>query len=122
MDKKKIPTKPFFTDMMAKFKESDLTGTIQFRVTDNEDDQHYVQFADGKATYHHGAAEDSNVTIHMPEDIWHKVSHGEAEGIQALMEGQCKVDGDVTWLKRMGQIFSQAPNQHNEAKQENSNS
>jgi multimeric flavodoxin WrbA/putative sterol carrier protein len=80
-------------------------GVIQFEVNKNENFAGYLSVADGKCTYQDGHADNPQVRIKTPADIWVKVSRGELNGPKALMDGQYKVEGDVQVLMKLKSFF-----------------
>jgi putative sterol carrier protein len=52
-----------------------------------------------------GTAEKPDLTIESPFEVWMDIMTGKADGQQMFMEQQYRVDGDLSLLMRMNQIF-----------------
>ena len=59
--------------------------------------------ADCKA--YEGAHPEPTTTIISPKNVWMDLSMGKIDGAQALMDGQYKVEGDMTLLMKMNKLF-----------------
>ena len=84
----------------------DLMADFQFEIRGDENFISYLKIANGRCTYHDGPAEKPNLIIKSPADIWLKISRGELNGQKAFMEGRYRVEGDMTLLLKMKNLFS----------------
>jgi len=53
-----------------------------------------------------GTAENPDLTIKAPFEVWMDIITGKADGTQMLMEGKYQAEGDISLLMKMGQLFS----------------
>ena len=65
----------------------DIDATLQFNVTGAEPGTYHLHIAESDCTFHLGAAEDPTLTITTPSDVWLKISRGELDAQDALMQG-----------------------------------
>ena len=86
----------------------DVDATLQFNVTGAEPGTYHLRIAEGDCTFHRGAAEDPALTITTPSDVWLKISRGELDAQEALMQGSYQVHGDFSLLMRMNTLFKAA--------------
>ncbi|HXZ35503.1 MAG TPA: SCP2 sterol-binding domain-containing protein, partial [Thermodesulfobacteriota bacterium] len=84
----------------------DLTAKLQFEVQGEENFVSHLKIAGGACTYQEGPADKPNLIIKTPADVWLKISRGELSGQKAFMEGQYKVEGDMTLLMKLNRLFS----------------
>ena len=85
-----------------------MDATLQFNVTGAEPGTYHLRIAEGDCTFHLGTTQDPTLTIITPSDVWLKVSRGELDGQDALMQGLYQVHGDFSLLTRMGTLFKAA--------------
>lgn len=83
----------------------DMDATIQFNVTGAEPGTYHLRIANGDCTFHMGVAENPTLTITTPSDVWLKISRGELNAQEALMQGLYQVQGDFSLLMQMGTLF-----------------
>jgi hypothetical protein len=86
----------------------DLDATLRFDVTGPEPGRYYLRIANGDCTFHVGSGNGvsaSSLTITTPPDVWLKVSRGELNSQEALMQGLYQADGDFSLLLRMNTLF-----------------
>lgn len=83
----------------------DMEATIQFNVTGDEPGIYHLRIAGGDCIFHLGATGAPTLTITTPPDVWFKVSRGELDAQNALMQGLYQVQGDFSLLMRMGTLF-----------------
>ena len=84
----------------------DLTAVYQFEVSGEENFVSYLKIANGRCTCHDGPADNPNLIIKTPADVWLKISRGELNGQKAFMEGRYKVSGDINLLLKLNRLFS----------------
>lgn len=77
---------------------------IQFNFTDL-DEWYYFDIKDDRCKLIEGRAEDPNLIIKTPFDIWLDISNGKLDGTQGLMDGKYKVEGDLNILIKLGDLF-----------------
>lgn len=82
-----------------------LQGDIQFDLSDAAQNWHFLRIADGACRYHSGRAPEPALTIHTSWQVWMDIAQGKLDGQKALMDGLYKVEGDISWLMRMGSMF-----------------
>ncbi|MGD9031335.1 MAG: NAD(P)H-dependent oxidoreductase [Desulfobacteraceae bacterium] len=82
-----------------------LSATYQFQVSGSEDFVAYLQIEEGKCTFHEGQADSPSVVIKTPADVWLAIAKGEMNGQQAFMSGKYKVEGDLSLLMKLSQLF-----------------
>ena len=83
----------------------DLKTVLQFEISGNEDFTAHLAIADGKAVYHDGPAENPDLTIKSPADVWMGISKGEINGQMAFMTGKFKAKGDLGLLMKLNSLF-----------------
>ncbi|MFQ6020305.1 MAG: SCP2 sterol-binding domain-containing protein [Dehalococcoidia bacterium] len=84
---------------------SGVNSTIQFKFTGAEPGNWVVRIADGQCSVEEGEAENANVTINSPSDVWLKIARREMDGATAFMSGQFTFTGDMGVLMQMGSWF-----------------
>lgn len=82
-----------------------LNATIQFEITEPKPDTYHLRIADGDCTFHLGGADDPDLTIATPADVWLRISRGELDGQEALTRGLYQVNGDLSLMLRMDDLF-----------------
>jgi len=82
-----------------------VKATIQFKFSGPEASNWVVKIAEGKCSVEEGEAQDANVTIDSPSDVWLKISRRELDGATAFMSGQFTFTGDMGILMQMGSWF-----------------
>jgi multimeric flavodoxin WrbA len=82
-----------------------LTAIYQFEVSGSENFTAHLVIADGKATFHEGAADKPNLLIRTPAEVWLAISRGELDGTQAYLSGQFRIKGDLGLLIKLKSLF-----------------
>jgi len=82
-----------------------LSAVYQFKVSGSEDFVAHLKIEDGKCTFHEGPADSPGVVIKTPADVWLAIARGEMDGQQAFMSGKYKVEGDLSLLMKLRQLF-----------------
>jgi multimeric flavodoxin WrbA len=82
-----------------------LTATYQFEVSGSEDFTAHLAVADGKVSFHAGPAEEPDLIIKTPAEVWLAISRGELDGTQAYMSGQFRIKGDLGMLIKLKTLF-----------------
>ena len=83
----------------------DLRAAIQFDVTGRQPGNWFLSIENGKCTFHEGKANDPNLTIHTPSEVWLAIANKEMDGQQAFMEGKYTAAGDMSFLMQMKSLF-----------------
>jgi putative sterol carrier protein len=84
---------------------SGLKAEIQFDLSGEGGGKIVLSIADGRCTARKGEAFSPTLTIQSPSDVWWKMAPGEVSRSKALMDGLYRVEGDMSLLIRMGDIF-----------------
>jgi len=82
-----------------------LTATYQFEVSGRENFTAHLRIDNQKAAFQEGPADNPQVIIRTPAEIWLAIARGELDGSQAFMAGKFKADGDLTLLMRLKSLF-----------------
>lgn len=88
-------------------KAQGVNATIQYNFTGDEPGNWVVKIADGKCEVSEGTADNANVTINAPSDVWLKILRRELDGATAFMSGQFTFTGDMGILMQMQSWFGQ---------------
>ena len=83
----------------------DVTADIQFEISGEGGGKMVLSIADGRCTFREGEANSPRLTIRSPGEIWLKIARGEINRAKALMDGLYQVEGDMSLLLRMGELF-----------------
>jgi multimeric flavodoxin WrbA len=99
----------FLAIMRYGFNPRNAVGTaiMQFEFSGQAEGDCYLAIEDGKIRTSSGKAENPDVTIRTPFEIWMDILTGKADGQQMFMEGRYKVEGDVSLLMRMREFFGE---------------
>jgi multimeric flavodoxin WrbA/putative sterol carrier protein len=82
-----------------------LTAIYQFEMSGSEEFTAHLAIADGKASFHEGPADQPNLTIKTPAEVWLAISRGELDGTQAYLSGQFRIKGDLMLLVKLKTLF-----------------
>jgi len=82
-----------------------VNATIQFKFGGPEPGNWVLKIADGTCTVEAGEADNADVTINSPSDVWLKIARRELDGASAFMSGQFTFTGDMGILMQMGSWF-----------------
>jgi putative sterol carrier protein len=93
-----------------------LDAEIQFDLSGEGGGRLVLSISEGKCTAQEGEAASPTLTIHAPADVWLRMAQGEINRPKALMDGLFTVEGDLTLLLRMGDLF-QPPEKQSELSQ-----
>lgn len=85
-----------------------LNAVYQFEMSGKEDFVAHLIIAEGTCTYQDGPAEDPNVIIRTPADIWLAIATRDLDGQQAFMAGKYTVEGDLGLLLKLKSLFSRS--------------
>lgn len=86
-------------------KADGLSAVYQFEVSGSEEFVAHLRIVDGACTFHEGPADSPSVVIRTPAEVWLAIAKGELDGQQAFMSGKYKVEGDLSLLIRLSQLF-----------------
>lgn len=91
---------PLFFDRHA---AGDVAASIQFQVTDSG--SYWLRIDRGRCKSFEGTAPSPDLTVRTPDAVWTRISRGELDGGQALMEGLYSVEGDFALLPKLKEWF-----------------
>ncbi len=83
----------------------DLQAVMQFDFSGSVQGSCHFTIEEGTIQGVMGPAPQPDLTVSAPFEVWMDVVTGKADGQQAFLEGKYQVQGDVTLLMRMGQLF-----------------
>jgi putative sterol carrier protein len=83
----------------------DVAGDIQFDISGEGGGKMVLSIADGQCSFWEGESTSPRLTIRSAGEIWLKVARGEINRAKALMDGLYHVEGDMSLLLRMGELF-----------------
>ena len=84
----------------------ELTADLQFVITDRENATYHLHIQDGDCTFHPCPADTPTVAIRTSSEVWLAISRGQLDGQEALMTDQYEVEGDLSLILRMNELFS----------------
>ena len=64
-----------------------------------------LSIAGGRCVFREGESTSPRLTIHSPGEVWLKIARGETNRAKALMDGLYMVEGDMSLLLRVGDLF-----------------
>jgi len=83
----------------------DTTATMQFDFSGEVQGSCHVRIDNGEIEAIEGTAENPDLTIETPFEVWMDIMTGKADGQQMFMEQRYKVKGDLSLLMQMNQLF-----------------
>jgi putative sterol carrier protein len=83
----------------------DLDAVLEFRFSGETEGSCHFRITRGIIAAVEGPAQNPDLTIESPFEVWMDVMTKKQDGRQAFMEGKYKVSGDFTLLLRMNQLF-----------------
>ena len=83
----------------------DIAGDLQFDISGEGGGKMVLSIADGRCTFREGEANSPRLTIRSPGEVWLKIAQGEINPAKALMDGLYRVEGDMSLLLKMGELF-----------------
>ena len=86
----------------------DTRATIQFNFGGDVQGSCHFDIADGKLEAKKGAAENADMTINTPFELWMDIMTGKADGQQMFMAQKYTFDGDLNLLLRMNEFFGKS--------------
>ncbi len=97
-----------FKEMPARFKADeagDMNAVIQFDLSGDNGGKWYITIADGACTTEEGEADSPKATILMDASDYVDMSVGKLNAMAAFMSGKVKVEGDLSTVMKVQQIF-----------------
>ena len=88
-------------------KAANAKVTIQFNFSGQVEGECYLAIENGTITPALGTAESPELSIQTPFEVWMDILTRKADGQQLFMEGQYKVEGDISILMRMNEFFGE---------------
>lgn len=85
----------------------DATAIIQFEFSGEAEGACHIAIENGKIRTSAEKAENPDVTIRTPFEVWMDILTRKADGQQMFMEERYKVEGDVSLLMRMREFFGE---------------
>jgi multimeric flavodoxin WrbA len=83
----------------------DTRADIQFKFSGEAEGSCYFHIENGGIEPRLGPAAKADLTIEAPFEVWMDVMTGKADGQQMFMEQKYRVNGDLSLLLRMNQLF-----------------
>jgi multimeric flavodoxin WrbA/putative sterol carrier protein len=90
---------------------------IQFHLTGEEPTDGYLTIKNLECTYTKGIHPNPKTTIRADSKLWLAISNNEVSGDQAYINKQYTVDGDMTILLKLGELFAPPSEAEEEVKQ-----
>jgi multimeric flavodoxin WrbA/putative sterol carrier protein len=84
---------------------SGLKTTIQFNFSGENQGSCFLSIADGSINGRQGTANQPDLTVNSPFDIWMDILTGKADGQQMFLDQKYTVEGDPALLMQMEQFF-----------------
>ncbi len=84
---------------------SEVNAKIQYRFSGHVEGDCYVAVESGKLRTGFGTADDADVLIEAPFDVWMDILTGEADAAALLAEGTYRVSGDMMLMGRLRGLF-----------------
>jgi multimeric flavodoxin WrbA len=83
----------------------DTKATMQFHFSGEAQGSCYFRIENGGIKAEMGEANNPDLTIETPFEVWMDIMTGKANGQQMFMEGKYKVTGDLSLLLQMNKLF-----------------
>ena len=94
-----------------------LNAIIQFHLTGEEPTDGYLIIKNLECTYTEGTHPNPKTTIRADSKLWLAISNNEISGDQAYINKQYAVDGDMTILLKLGELFGPSSEPEEDVKQ-----
>jgi len=94
-----------------------LDTIIQFHLTGEEPTDGYLTIKNLECTYTEGIHPEPKTTIRADSKLWLAISNNEISGDQAYINKQFTVDGDMTILLKLGDLFAPSSEAEKDVKQ-----
>ena len=82
-----------------------LNAKIQFNFTGDIQGYCFLEISEGTLKAQQGTANQPDLTVNSPFDIWMDILTGKAEGQQTFLDQKYTVEGDLALLMQMEQLF-----------------
>lgn len=99
-----------FAAICKRFKSDragDMNADVVFDLTGDGGGQWTVQISNGGCNVKEGAAADPAATVHMSADDYVAMMTGNLNPMMAFMSGKVKVEGDLSSVMKLQQVFEQ---------------
>lgn len=83
-----------------------IKAQIQYSISGTGGGEFVLSMDNGECSSREGVIPDPDLFIKSPADVWMKISRGEINAPQAMMNGLYSVEGDMDLLMNMGKYFS----------------
>jgi multimeric flavodoxin WrbA/putative sterol carrier protein len=83
-----------------------LRAVYQFEISGAENFTSHLDISDGRCIYVEGPHSKPDVIIKSPAEVWLAISKGDMDGQTAFMTGKYKVEGDLSLLLKLKNLFS----------------
>ncbi len=87
----------------------DSKAVMQFNFSGEVEGPCYLKIENGGIVTGKGSAENPDVTIESPFELWMDILTRKADGQQMFMEQKYTVTGDLSLILKMGQLFGKQP-------------
>ena len=95
-----------------------LDAIIQFHLTGEEPTDGYLTIKNLECTYTEGTHPEPKTTIRSDSKLWLAISNKEIPGAQAYINKEYTVEGDMTILLKLGELFAPSSEAEEDIKQE----
>jgi len=82
-----------------------LNAKIQFNFTGDIQGYCFLEISEGTLKAQQGTANQPNLTVNSPFDMWMDILTGKADGQQTFLDQKYTVEGDLSLLMQMDQLF-----------------
>ena len=101
-----MAARAFFEGLETRVDPGGLAGVDQtFRFEIEGEGSWHVAVHDGKITVTEGGEEPADATIRTSGEVFEHIVSGEQNPAMAYMSGKVKVDGDLTAVMKLQQLF-----------------
>ncbi len=81
-----------------------IEAILEFEFTDIEETHHFI-ISNQQCNLQRGKSDNYTTKIITTYKVWKKISDGQLDGEEAMFEGQYKVKGDMSLVKKMDKLF-----------------
>jgi multimeric flavodoxin WrbA/putative sterol carrier protein len=85
--------------------KSGLKAVVQFEVTGKQEGNWFLAIENDKCTFNEGDHAQPTLTIKTPSEVWLSIVNKEQDGQQAFLEGKYQVEGDVSFITSLKELF-----------------
>ena len=83
----------------------DMVGTIQYNFSGEQQGACHLSISEGSINCQKGTAENPDLTVNTPFEVWMDILTRKADGQQMFMEQRYQTEGDISLLLQMGELF-----------------